>query len=420
MAKSIFNMLRILSLSFLLCTLVANASQPRKVLIIGIDGVRSDALLLADMPNVDALIANGLSTFDSYNLGTTVSGPSWSAIMTGVWQAKHGVTDNSYSNAEWNTYPYFPTRAKEYLPDLYCVQVTEWAPMSDQVDNDGWDVKIKVPDGLGAPTAQAAVTQLANPDLDAMFVYFDQVDLAGHANAFDPNNSVYMTALENVDPYIGQILTALYARPDYDNENWLILLITDHGGIGSGHGGGQEVSRHIWWIASGKAVEKKVITSPDPGSYVYSGAPYFVPLVNDTILANCPVQTDIAVTALHHLLYDEGIADTTFIPQWDLDGKSLLAKFQEPVGVKETVRQQFDVKVFPNPTSGITTIYFENPYNQKVNLEVYDMSGKQVSAGIEHNSLNKINVDLSQQAKGTYIAQLMIGSVKITSKIILD
>ncbi|MBK8659915.1 MAG: alkaline phosphatase family protein [Bacteroidetes bacterium] len=71
-------------------TLTLQATQDRKVLIIGIDGTRSDALQQANVPNLDALIANGLYTYDAWHCGITVSGPSWSTIMTGVWWNKHG------------------------------------------------------------------------------------------------------------------------------------------------------------------------------------------------------------------------------------------------------------------------------------------------------------------------------------------
>ncbi|MCY1383773.1 hypothetical protein D9M69_719310 [compost metagenome] len=33
------------------------------------------------------------------------------------------------------------------------------------------------------------------------------------------------------------MLTALTSRPNYANEEWLIVVTSDHGGIGSSHGG---------------------------------------------------------------------------------------------------------------------------------------------------------------------------------------
>jgi predicted AlkP superfamily pyrophosphatase or phosphodiesterase len=117
----------------------------RKVLIIGIDGCRADALKLemdsGHAPHLDSLAKNGFYTMDSWHEDITWSGPSWSSIMTGVYHLKHGVTNNSYSGSNYNQYPYFPTHAKEIDSTFKCVQYTEWAPMSNNVYNDGWDQK---------------------------------------------------------------------------------------------------------------------------------------------------------------------------------------------------------------------------------------------------------------------------------------
>ncbi|MFQ6047327.1 MAG: alkaline phosphatase family protein, partial [Gemmatimonadales bacterium] len=76
--------------------LVAACGSPdtKKVLLIGLDGVRVDILAQAATPNIDALIANG--TFSEWaRTGTpTVSGPGWSSMLTGVWPEKHGVHSN--------------------------------------------------------------------------------------------------------------------------------------------------------------------------------------------------------------------------------------------------------------------------------------------------------------------------------------
>jgi len=106
-----------------------------KVLFIGIDGVRSDALQQANTPNIDTLMAHGLYTFDSWHCGATSSGASWSTMMTGVWEAKHQVTNNSYTNPNYANYPYFPKRAKECLPNLKAVQIITWDPMNDPTNS---------------------------------------------------------------------------------------------------------------------------------------------------------------------------------------------------------------------------------------------------------------------------------------------
>jgi len=51
----------------------------------------------------------------------------------------------------------------------------------------------------------------------------------------------------------------LQARENYETEDWLILVSTDHGGIGFGHGGNTIDEERIFMIASGKNVESTVI-----------------------------------------------------------------------------------------------------------------------------------------------------------------
>jgi hypothetical protein len=73
-------------LTFSLLTIIVAGNifaqgQRRKVLVIGIDGTRSDALQQANTPNLDSLAINGFHSYDSWQIDITVSGPSWSSIM---------------------------------------------------------------------------------------------------------------------------------------------------------------------------------------------------------------------------------------------------------------------------------------------------------------------------------------------------
>ncbi len=156
--------------AFLVTILTVQASQKRKVLIIGIAGVRSDALQKANTPTLDNIIANGFYTYSSWHRGHTLSAPAWSTIMCGVEYDKHKVEDNTYAGNNYVNYPYFPVRAKSCVPNLYCVQIVQWAPMSDNLPNDIWNKKIKVPYGDGAQSVSAAQTQMAYPNLDVLFV----------------------------------------------------------------------------------------------------------------------------------------------------------------------------------------------------------------------------------------------------------
>lgn len=404
-------------LAMLSCT--AFASQQRKVLILGLDGVRSDALQQANTPHIDSLIADGFYTYDSWCLGITVSGPSWSTVFTGVWYPKHGVTDNSYAGSNYNQYPYFPKRAKEIKPNLYAVQIVDWAPMSDQVYNEGYDQKIiRTTNDLNAMLSATQV-QLQNPNLDVLCLHPDNIDAAGHSSGFSPSNPAYMTAIQNVDTWVGKVMTALRARPNYANEDWLVLVVTDHGGIGTSHGGNSNEERHIWWIASGKNVRHQQIFAADPGSYNMSNNP-----VDPVKLAKAPVQADIAVTALHHLIYDSGVRpddkSTTPGSAWNLDGKSWL----DSIMVSHTAvapvpnNQELDMKIYPNPATNMVTLWFD-PNGKPVSYQVTNMAGQVVKFASQLAVERKLNIDLGEQPAGNYCITVAAGDRKAVKQVVL-
>ena len=68
----------------LLCAAHPLFSQDARVLIIGLDGLRSDCLTAANTPALDGLIENGVFSPDALNNDITYSGPGWSAMVCGA------------------------------------------------------------------------------------------------------------------------------------------------------------------------------------------------------------------------------------------------------------------------------------------------------------------------------------------------
>jgi hypothetical protein len=400
--------LRFLLTLFLMCAtsygVLAQNGQKRKLLFLGIDGVRSDALQKANTPTIDSLIATSVHTFDSWHLGITVSGPSWSSMLTGVSYLKHGVTNNSYTGSRFDRYPYLTTLAKTLKPELNCVQIVEWPPLSDNVYNDSWNKKLKTPDGDGAATAAVAMQEIVAPSLDFMFVYFDQCDLAGHSSGFSPDNPSYIQAIENVDFQVRKVLGALQSRANYANEDWLILICTDHGGIGTGHGGILPQERRIWWIGAGKGVTKQQIFGPDPGSYRLPGG------VDKEKVRLSPVQEDIAVTGLHHLIYDLNI-NPEDQPAWNLDGKSWLNTiYSNTTSTNASAGQAVQrLVVYPNPSSGETHIWVDTKPNETLHVRLIDATGRVEVLPFSRVNDNKLRVDLSNHVCGVYRLEVQTG-----------
>ena len=94
------------SLLFVLFLLIPEvSSQERKVLMIGIDGCRPDALNLANTPNIDSLIDNGAYSLQAQTGDYTISGAGWSNTFTGVWENKHNVTEQQFLFSQFYSIP---------------------------------------------------------------------------------------------------------------------------------------------------------------------------------------------------------------------------------------------------------------------------------------------------------------------------
>src|SRR3989338_11062228 len=99
-----------------LCRVYQQQQGLDKVLLIGVDGLRPDALLQAATPNIDSLIAEGAYSVEARTGLHTLSGPGWSNILTGVWENKHGVKDNLFKEANYAQYPTIFTRIENFKP----------------------------------------------------------------------------------------------------------------------------------------------------------------------------------------------------------------------------------------------------------------------------------------------------------------
>ena len=275
------------------------APSVKRVLVIGIDGVRADILAEATTPVMDSLIAAGAFTTSARNVLPTISGPNWSSMMTGVIPDKHGVHSNNLSSNAYGEFPDFLTRLERIDHSFETIAIVDWPPLGstaaggplfgDSVDSrilvNGNELDYVMADSF---VMREAVRALEMQDPHAMVVYLGNVDVVGHEHgSLSPE---YRASIETADAQVGAILAALRARPTYVQEDWLLLMSTDHGRRDDGgHGGESELERTIFYLASGPSA---VAIAPDAAV---------------TLL-------DVAVTAMVHL-------GVVIDPSWRLDGK---------------------------------------------------------------------------------------------------
>jgi len=274
-----------------------------KVLLIGIDGVRPDVLAEVPTPVMDSLAASGWYADEGRTTTPSVSGPAWSSMLTGVWPAKHGVTDNGFGGRRYADYPDFLTRAERERPELLTFAALDWMPLaalegggpalSDAIDTvvavNGYELGWAEADSV---VASRAAQHLAASDTDAAFVYLGNPDETSHRHG--SIGVEYRDAIARSDRHVGWLLEALRARPAYEEEDWLVLISTDHGRLeNGGHGGDTPEEMTIFILASGPATGDWPAADRDPAYIV-----------------------DVPVTALHHL-------DVSAASAADLDGRPL-------------------------------------------------------------------------------------------------
>lgn len=223
-----------------------------KSLVIAIDGLRPDGLAAANTPNLDGLLLGGwLPDYGSAYTAeataltdaATLSGPNHWAIMTGANGTQHGVTSNGdVATGDAENFPHYLSQLEAADSELNTAYLFTWGPdglipcEADLVlDADDASNASRVAEILGGTFL--AKTWPRGTDADAVFIFLDDIDGAGHASGFDPEGADYLAAIEEVDAQVGIMLDALMARDTLAAEDWQVVVTSDHGGIGMGHGG---------------------------------------------------------------------------------------------------------------------------------------------------------------------------------------
>jgi hypothetical protein len=297
----------LLACCVLIAALVSAAHAQTYSLVIGIDGMGAYGFEAANTPNMHSIKdgtwasgyrgASSLFTFAGGTVGTpteqpTVSGPGWSSVQTGVWKNDHGVTENdvTFTNGNFLAFPsYLKLVESQFTSNVQTSGIVSWNAINTNIfATSGIDSRTPT-SGNDAAVATAAVSQLSNLSNrlhGAMFAYFGDVDHAGHeSGAYSPE---YHAATAGVDTRVGQLLTAIRSRSSFANENWQIVLITDHGHRpAGGHGGQTALERTIPLLVSSKTVTAGSIST--------------------SLVA--PSQIDVATTVLDHF----GIAPPAYM-----------------------------------------------------------------------------------------------------------
>ncbi|QFI53385.1 alkaline phosphatase family protein [Aeromonas simiae] len=235
-------------------------SPKRKVLLLGVDGLMHDYVATHDpaiTPHPDAPNFQRFTTTRSFSGGylststqvATLSGPSWSTILTGTYTDQHKVTKN-------NDQPIANISLFQHLQEKLHIRGGSYASWSNintsylskqqRFINQRVDGKDRPQDMGGDDYVVERVLEELNDEqsrLGVLFIHLDDMDGAGHSCGW---GECYSQQLPITDAHVGKLLDAVEQREAKFNEEWLVLYTSDHGHVEKGgHGGQSNAEREI-------------------------------------------------------------------------------------------------------------------------------------------------------------------------------
>lgn len=236
----------------------------KRVVLISLDGIRTDGLKQAKTPNLDALFAEGAFSNSTRDVMPSVTLPNWTSILCGVGPEQHGVTDNGWtsqkhrleavSRDEKGYLPSVFSELKRQVPQAKTAFYWNWKPLINPYNPATLDeASFEANDGFKGNYDKAFRFLEANRDQPTLvFLYDVHTDHAGHAHKW--MSPEYIRSIEEADAAVGELVKRLKAANLFADTHFLFL--TDHGGVGHGHGGVSPAEMIVPWGIVGPGVRK--------------------------------------------------------------------------------------------------------------------------------------------------------------------
>lgn len=228
------------------------------VVLFSIDGLRPDALAMADTPTIDALMAQGTFTLNARTVMPSVTLPCHTSMLRGVDTARHGITTNTFQPLARPVPSVIDVAHAHHCRTGFFFNWPELrdlcAPGSLNVAHSFSPCYDPESDWL---VARAAAREMRRDPFDFLFVYLGYTDECGHAHGW--MSPPYLQAVANADRCIAHVLEACKAP----GRQTTVLIQSDHGGHDRSHGTDLPEDMTIPWILSGARVRAgKVLDTP--------------------------------------------------------------------------------------------------------------------------------------------------------------
>lgn len=243
-------------------TSASHGRHAKRILIIGLDGICVAGFQQARTPNLDALLADGALSLETRVVMPSVTLPNWTSHLTASGPELHGVVDNGWTfdkhklpSIETDADGYYPSVfkiLKEASPNIKTAFYYNWPNLIYPYNKKYFDEYFFEENDAYLESYEKAFNFMSRnrEDPTLVFLYSVHTDHAGHKHKW--MSPEYIRSIEEADENIGKLLDKMKLEGLYDDTHF--MFITDHGGIGYGHGGVSTDEMIVPWGITGPGI----------------------------------------------------------------------------------------------------------------------------------------------------------------------
>ena len=231
------------------------------VFLIGLDGWGSWCMETGECPFIREMMQEGSYTLNKRTVLPSSSGPNWAAMMNGTPVEATGIISNNATPdfkplvlTEHNAQPTFFHQLKQVCPEAETGVICEWGDFLNYTDPACVDYQKKIhdPETYTESVVEESVQYILEKKPVLCFIHIDALDHKGHANG--QGSPEYYAELPLVDGRVQRIVEGIKAAGIYEDS--IIMLTSDHGHLGTGHGGTSMLEMETPFVIWGKGVKK--------------------------------------------------------------------------------------------------------------------------------------------------------------------
>jgi predicted AlkP superfamily pyrophosphatase or phosphodiesterase len=227
----------------------------KHVIVIGIDGAGA-FIKDADTPNFDRIFQNGAVTYSALASNPTISAECWGSMLLGVGPEVHKLTNGIVSSTPYPTDSEFPSvfrQIRNVMPDAELGSYCDWNPITFGIVENNQNVANATAHDTDLMPMICDYIREKKPTF--LFTQLDSVDGAGHGHGY--GSEAHLRRIHEVDELMNDAYEAVKEAGIL--EDTLFIMIADHGGFGTGHGGWTDEEKYVTFAAAGKGVQKGAI-----------------------------------------------------------------------------------------------------------------------------------------------------------------